>query len=215
MNNLFISTKIKSSLSIEPKNLNSNLDRTIVKKLRQEIDGKCIKIGSVRNNSVKLIKRSLGHTMTSHFNGTVLFHIEYLVDLCNPLEGAKIECKVINNNKMGILAKVVNDENDSPLNIYCKKQHHIDNVEFENLVENDIINIRVLGKRFEFGESQISIIGLLESEFEKQNINNDDDDDDNDNESLPDLEPTDKYDNDIVPAEEFTLKPTDTILDEN
>ena len=40
-------------------------------------------------------------------------------------------------------------------------------------------------------------------------------DDENDNESLPDLEPTDKYDNDIVPAEEFTLKPTDTILDEN
>ena len=167
MEQLFISTKIKSSLSVEPKELNSNLNKKIIKKIRLNVEGKCIKNGYVRKNSVKLVKRSLGQSLTSHFNGNVLFHIEYLVDLCNPLEGATIECSVINSNKMGILAEILGVE-DSPLNILLAKQHHIDNLEFEDLRERDIIKIRVLGKRYEFGDSQITIIGLLESEYQKQ-----------------------------------------------
>ena len=166
MEKLFISTKIKSSLSVEPKDLNSNLNKIIVKKIKQTVEGKCIKNGYVRTNSVKLIKRSLGQSLTSHFNGNVIFHVEYLVDLCNPLEGASIECSVINSNKMGVLAEI-NGVDDSPLNILLAKQHHIDNPEFEDLRERDIINIRVLGKRYEFGDSQITIIGLLESEYIK------------------------------------------------
>lgn len=167
MEELFISTKIKSSLSVEPKDLHSNLDKKIVKKIKLDVEGKCIKNGYVRKNSVKLVKRSLGQSLTSHFNGNVIFHVEYLVDLCNPLEGAKIECSVINSNKMGVLAEIIGVD-DSPLNILLAKQHHIDNLEFEDLKERDIINIRVLGKRYEFGDSQITIIGLLESEYLKQ-----------------------------------------------
>jgi len=167
MNNLFISTKIKSSFSVEPKDLNSNLNKIILKKIKENVEGKCIKNGYVRKNSVKLIKRSLGKSLTSHFNGNVIFHVEYLVDLCNPLEGISIECSVINSNKMGVLAEL-NGVEESPLNILLAKQHHIDNPEFEDLRERDIINIRVLGKRYEFGDSQITIIGLLESEYIKQ-----------------------------------------------
>ena len=167
MEQLFISTKIKSSLSIEPKDLNSNLNKIIIKKIRQNIEGKCIKNGYVKKNSVKLIKRSLGQSLTSHFNGNVIYHVEYLVDLCNPLEGAIIECIVINSNKMGVLAEIMGVE-DSPLNILLAKQHHIENSEFEDLKDRDIIKIRVLGKRYEFGDSQITIIGLLESEYQKQ-----------------------------------------------
>jgi len=176
MEQLFISTTIKSSLSIEPKDLNSTLNKKIIKRIKQDVEGKCIKNGYVRKNSVKLVKRSLGQSLTSHFNGNVIFHVEYLVDLCNPLEGAIIECSVINSNKMGILA-VINGVEDSPLNILLAKQHHINNPEFEDLRDRDIIKIRVLGKRYEFGDSQITIIGLLESEYQKQyneTLNNDD-----------------------------------------
>lgn len=176
MEQLFISTTIKSSLSIEPKDLNSTLNKKIIKRIKQDVEGKCIKNGYVRKNSVKLVKRSLGQSLTSHFNGNVIFHVEYLVDLCNPLEGAIIECSVINSNKMGVLAEI-NGVEDSPLNILLAKQHHINNPEFEDLRDRDIIKIRVLGKRYEFGDSQITIIGLLESEYQKQyneTLNNDD-----------------------------------------
>ena len=175
MEELFISTKIKSSLSVYPKDLNNNLTRKIVSKIRSDVEGKCIKNGYVKKGSVKLLKRSLGETLTSQFNGAVIYHVEYLVDLCNPLEGASIECQVLNVNKMGALAGMVGSI-ESPLNILLAKQHHIENAEFEDLKDNDIINIKVLGKRYEFGDSQISIIGLLESEYIKQNNQNEEDD---------------------------------------
>lgn len=190
MEELFISTKIKSSLSIDPKNLNNSINRTILKKIKNDIEGKCIKNGFVRKNSVKLLKRSLGETLTSQFNGSVIYHIEYLVDLCNPLEGASIDCEVLNINKMGVLAGI-QGEIDSPLNILLARQHHIDNKDFEDIRENDSIKIRVLGKRFEYGDNQISIIGLLESEFNKQNdeINQNDSDEEPDLEMLSNNEP--------------------------
>ena len=40
---------------------------------------------------------------------------------------------------------------------------------FENLKEGDIIQIKVIGKRYEFGDTQISIIGVLhEQEIEEE-----------------------------------------------
>jgi DNA-directed RNA polymerase subunit E'/Rpb7 len=184
MDELFISTKIKSSVSIDPKDLNNNLNRRIISKIRNDVEGKCIKNGYVKKNSVKLIKRSLGESLTSQFNGNVIFHIEYLVDLCNPLEGAPIICRVLNINKMGILAGI-DDIEDSPLNILLAKQHHINNAEFEDLKVDDQINIRVLGKKYEFGDSQIAIIGLLENEFIKQNqILEEDDEEEEDLEQM-------------------------------
>lgn len=184
MDELFISTKIKSSVSIDPKDLNNNLNRKIISKIRNDVEGKCVKNGYVKKNSVKLIKRSLGESLTSQFNGNVIFHIEYLVDLCNPLEGAGINCRVLNVNKMGILAGI-DDIEDSPLNILLAKQHHINNPEFEDLKVDDQINIRVLGKKYEFGDSQIAIIGLLENEFIKQNqILEEEDDEEEDLEQM-------------------------------
>ena len=182
MDELFISTKIKSSVSVEPKDLNNNLNRKIVSKIRNDVEGKCIKNGYVKKNSVRLVKRSLGESLTSQFNGCTIFHIEYLVDLCNPLEGASITCEVLNINKMGVLAGI--DDADAPLNILLAKQHHIENAEFEDLKVGDSINIKVLGKKYEFGDSQISIIGLLENEYIKQNQMLEEDDDDEDIEQL-------------------------------
>ena len=83
---------------------------------------------------------------------------------------------------MGILAGI--EDEDTPLNILLAKQHHIENAEFEDLKEGDNINIRVLGKKYEFGDSQIAIIGLLENEYIKQNQMLEEDDDDEDIEQL-------------------------------
>ena len=48
MDELFISTKIKSSVSIDPKDLNNNLNRKIISKIRNDVEGKCIKNGYVK-----------------------------------------------------------------------------------------------------------------------------------------------------------------------
>jgi len=160
MDKLFVRDKIVKSISIEPKFLTNKLDSYILNKIKTKIEGTCIKNGYIKPDSLKIIKRSIGKINCSHFNGNILYHLELSVDLCNPLINTIIDVQVLNNNKMGILAGVPYQEN-SALNILLPRQYHIDNDEFTSLDIGDIISIKIIGKRFEFGDSQISIIGIL------------------------------------------------------
>lgn len=161
MDNLFISTISKTTISVEPKYLNNNIDRVLLTKLKDNVEGKCIKDGYVKKNSVKIIKRSAGVAQISGFNGSSLFHIMYSIDVCNPLEGHIIEVQALNINKMGIFAGVPYEQN-SPINVMIAKQHHIDNPKFDKIKENDIFKIKVIGKRYEYGDTSIQIIGIIE-----------------------------------------------------
>ena len=64
---------------------------------------------------------------------------------------------------MGILG-VIPDEEEAPLNILLARQHHLDNEAFLNLKEGEIIQGKIIGKRFEYGGDQISIIAVLHVE---------------------------------------------------
>jgi DNA-directed RNA polymerase subunit E'/Rpb7 len=163
MDNLFTKTTIKKSLSIEPKYINNQLNDYILKRIKENFEGKCLKFGYIKNNSAKILKRSIGCVLTSHFNGNILYNIEFSVDVCNPLEGNIIEIVVKNINKMGILGGIPDDD-ESPLNILLARQHHLDNEAFLNLKEGEIIQGKIIGKRFEYGGDQISIIAVLHVE---------------------------------------------------
>ena len=163
MDNLFTKTTIKKSLSIEPKYINNQLNDYILKRIREKFEGKCLTYGYIKNNSTKILKRSIGSVLTSHFNGNILYNVEFSVDLCNPLEGNVIDIVVKNINKMGILGAIP-DEEEAPLNILLARQHHIDNEAFLNLKEGEIIQGKIIGKRFEYGGDQISVIAVLHDE---------------------------------------------------
>jgi DNA-directed RNA polymerase subunit E'/Rpb7 len=170
MDELFVPVKSETSVTIEPKDLNNRIDSKILQIIKSKVEGKCTKDGFVKEKSIKLLNRSLGHGQASTFNGFTVFHIEYSMEICNPLEGAIMEVQAININKMGILAGIPYQEN-SPLNIMLAKQHHVDNEIFDAINVDDIFKVRVVGKRYEYGDTQISIIAVLEnvySEF-KQN----------------------------------------------
>ena len=163
MDNLFTKSTIKKSLSIEPKYINNQLNDYILKRIRDNFEGKCLKFGYIKINSAKILKRSIGSVLTSNFNGNILYNIEFSVDVCNPLEGNIIDIVVKNINKMGILGSIP-DEEETPLNILLARQHHIDNEKFLNLKEGEIIQGKIIGKRFEYGGDQISVIAVLHSE---------------------------------------------------
>ena len=162
MDTLFTKTTIKKSLSVEAKHINNKINEYILQKLKNNFEGKCLKYGYIKPTSIKIIKRSAGNVLTSHLNGSVLYNVEFTADICNPLEGTIIEVQVKNKNKMGVLAGIIGDDN-SPLNILLARQHHINHLptEFMELNVDDTISIKVIGKRFEYGDNQISIIGLL------------------------------------------------------
>ena len=161
MDDLFVNTILTKSFSIEPKYINNNINDYLLKKLRDQYEERCTKDGYIRKNSIKILKRSLGKVLASQFNGNVLYNLKFSVELCNPPEGAIMNVHITNINKMGILASVSHYDT-SPLNIILAKQHHIDNDNYLALKIGDEVSIKIIGKRFEFGDSQISIIAVLE-----------------------------------------------------
>ena len=165
MDTLFIKTTINRTLAIEPKYINNQINDYILKRLKENYEGKCLKYGYIKPNSIKIIKRSIGTVLASHFNGNILFNMVFSVDVCNPLEGAIIDIQVKNINKMGILGDVP-EEDESPLNILLARQHHIDNERFQNLKIGEIIQCKIVGKRFEYGDNQISVIAVLHNSDE-------------------------------------------------
>ena len=73
-----------------------------------------------------------------------------------------IECVVSSITKVGIRALLKNDsEEDSPFVIFVARDHHYNNKDFSKISVKDIINVKVLGKRFELYDNNISIIGEL------------------------------------------------------
>ena len=76
MDTLFIKSIIKKSLAVEAKHINNNLDMHILEKIKNLYEGRCLKYGYIKPNSIQIIKRSFGNILTSHFNGSVLYNIQ-------------------------------------------------------------------------------------------------------------------------------------------
>ena len=161
MDNLVTLIQLNRSIGLKPSEINSGIEDTLLFKLREDIEGKCIKEGYVMPNTTEIINRSLGEVQLSHFNGSMLYHCNFVVKVCNPNEGDVIQARVTNVNKMGVLA-VAGEGDPAPLNILLPAQYHLNNEDFHRIQPGDTTNIKIVGKRFDSGEQQISIIGIVE-----------------------------------------------------
>lgn len=169
METLFVKTTFNHSISLEPVDINNKIEDTILKKLKNELECICIKHGYVKKDSIKILNRSLGSVAASHFTGNIIYNVTLSADICNPLENSVIDAKILNINKMGVLA-AAGEGNPPSLSILLAKQHHINNNAFDSLHIGKTIKVKVIGKRFEYGDNQISIIALLDSQ-EKPTVN--------------------------------------------
>ena len=161
---IYVENKMEYITTITASDISNNIDNILKQKIMKEIEGKCIGDGYIKRNSVRIINRGAGRLMIAQFNGTIQYNIKYTALICNPHEGDILECKVENINKMGVMAFI--DDIDSPMSILLAKQHHRDNSNFNKIQTGNIIKIRIIGKRFEFGDKKISIIGILNNDIE-------------------------------------------------
>jgi len=159
------------------KSYNSNNISTNIKKLiSNKFGNKCQKYGLLIKDSIKIIERSIGEFNDGHFNSSISYNVTFEAKICNPPEGIIIQCTAVSSNKMGVLACVGENLNDSPLVILLARQHHIDNKLFKAIKEGKQIYALVIGKKFDLNDKQISIVGKLSnlSEYKKQhNLQND------------------------------------------
>jgi hypothetical protein len=169
--------------------MNKNFEETLLKKIKTSLENVCSKHGYIKNNSIKIIKRSVGSFKKEHFNGNVIFDLECIAEICNPAQGSIIKCKVKAKNSLGILAEGFYDKNPILEIIIPKISAGIQSeINIEKVVIGDEIVIEVCGKKFQLFDKHISIIGraIKNKDEEIKNIieNEKEDDDKSDDEII-------------------------------
>lgn len=153
---IFMPSVLTHVVYLPANKIGSNLDEVILNILKREVGNKCITFGYIDRESITILQRSIGKINSGHLNGSISCDVSYQANLCNPDEGSIIECEVKSINKMGILAEV------SPLTVVLAKQHHGDDIEFfDGIEEGETVRVKIIGKRFELNDDQITAIGRL------------------------------------------------------
>lgn len=149
-------------IQLSPMEYNNSIDETLLEKLQQKTEGKCDSYGYIKPGSTKLLRRSIGEIQQGQFNGSCLYKLEYSVDICNPVEGMIVKCVVKNLNKMGLFCEMA-EYDPSPLSLILAKQHHMDasKEQFDAIKISDVINVEIIGIKFNYNDNNISCIGKL------------------------------------------------------
>lgn len=118
-------------------------------------EGKCIEEGYIKIDSIKIITLS----MPSIISDKLKFNVIYECLVAIPSNNMTIQCIVKNITKVGIRAEL--NMNPTPYIIFLARDHHFNNPVFNNINEDDEININVIAFRFELNDTFISIIAEL------------------------------------------------------
>jgi len=191
---LYNTMLIKENISVPPEKFNNKIDIFLQESLNNKIEGKCISEGFVKNNSVEILKKSIGTLRGSRFNGDINYQLLFNALICNPKIGSIIKCDVkLVNNKLGILG------NNGPLNIIIGRQFHTKPELLDDINIGDIIDIKIIDTKFSLNDKEIKIIGKLKNDIDNiskkdimiddlNQIDNEDIDDLNDNSFKGDID---------------------------
>lgn len=154
-NELYCKVLITQKVSLSIVNVGNNLIEALTNKIASQIEGKCIVEGYIKKDSVVVLTFSSGIIKSNY----VVFDVVFECYTCFPVDGMFITCVAKNINKAGIKAEL--NESPSPVIIFIARDHNYSNDMFSNVKENDTIQVRVIGHRFELYDSYISIIAEL------------------------------------------------------
>lgn len=200
---VFVNSLLIDHVRLKPWHIGSGLEVALQKRLARKLEGVCTHHGYIRANSIKLFKWAPGVIQMNTLNGDVLYKIQFYADVCNPVIGSVVTCKIVNRNKFGLLAESLETdilEVVVPLNL-----HNHTNIQesFNTIQIGDMIRVEVIGKKFELGDCKISVVGSIvkgghvEGHIAAHDSDSDDDnesyqkhveDEEDDGESIPDLE---------------------------
>lgn len=178
----FVPIKFNTSIQLKSNELGPNIEEIIYKKLKNNLENMCSKHGYIKKDSIKIIKRSMGHVKIAHFNGNIEYDLQCVAEICNPAQGSIIKCKVKAKNHLGLLAEGF--YNNIPIiqvivpkiSAGIQSEINIDTVHI-----GDEINIEVCGKKYILYDKYISIIGKAikdKSQFIKNIVDTNENDDD-------------------------------------
>jgi len=158
---IFIKSLLTENVKLPASKINKNYKDVIAQELKHKIEGKCTKHGYIKNGSVEISSIQSGVVEMASLNGNMVFTVKFSAEVCNPVVGSVVRCIVTNINKFGILAEV------KPVLeiIIAKNTVGIkSDIDLDNIKIGDYVFVEVVGKKFELGDTRISIVGRVVSQ---------------------------------------------------
>lgn len=128
------------------------IDEYLLKKVRDKIGNKCIDVGFVDRDTIRIVSRTMGQVNTSHFNGEIYFNVRCQANICRPVEGTRLTVKIVNKNKIGLLAI------QGPLYIYLPSAY-LENAEvFDTVQVGSMAVVEIVNYTYQLNDTFIKTV---------------------------------------------------------
>jgi DNA-directed RNA polymerase subunit E'/Rpb7 len=152
---LFERRALVRTVHIASRNLQRNIDASLLAQLRHTYEGVCVAEGYLQERSITVVDYSLGRT--NFIKGGLDYTVKFQADVCMPHSGQTFRVPITLISKIGLHAEV------TPLKVLLPRDLHIGDPEFESAKAGDAIEFTVVGARFQQGDHSIVVLGKLTS----------------------------------------------------
>lgn len=153
MDPLFERRQLTKKIHIESKNLQKNIQASLLASLRMRFEAHCIPEGYIQKNSITILDYSLGRA--NYIKGGVDYHVVFQADVCMPHIGQRFKAPVTLRSKIGIHAET------PPIKVLIPRDLHIGMEDFETIKEGDEIEFEVIGAQFKQNDKDIIVVSKL------------------------------------------------------
>jgi DNA-directed RNA polymerase subunit E'/Rpb7 len=154
---------LTSTLILDPKDLNSDIDSIVRIKLKENVEGKSYEDGYIIEDSVRIIQRSIGKIVTNGKKSEIKYLVKYKAKVVSPSENDEINIIINSINKLGVMGYIrLNDgdtSEESPILIMVPKEYFNDSTRnFDDLTVGQKMDVITIGVRSKFNSSNIQVI---------------------------------------------------------
>jgi DNA-directed RNA polymerase subunit E'/Rpb7 len=151
---MFERRELTRVLPVHSKHLQRNIQSSLLSQIKAQIEGRCGVEGYVQPKSSVITEYSLGRM--SILKSGVNYRVKFQADICLPHKGQQISgVPVMFRTKIGVHAEL------NPLKFLLPRDLNIGNPEFEAIVENDTLDVEVLGAEFKQNDESIFVLAKL------------------------------------------------------
>jgi hypothetical protein len=162
---LFVKRQIRRKLSLPFYKITKDviLAQLLRIELAKLVEGRCSVEGYICPNSISISSYSCGTLAGSNI------HFDIIADclICHPDENTVIKCVAKTITQAGIRAgaRFLQKDNVSPIEVFLSRDMHASSSRdlFSRIEENDVLTVKIIGRRFVLHDTHVTIIAMLEN----------------------------------------------------
>lgn len=166
--NIFTKQLIQKRIQLDFSEIDEFVTEKFIQYAKKNIMNKCNKEGYISGDYIKVISYSAGKVL----NSNCLFDVVYEFNVLYPHESMIIRAKIQSITKIGIKSVLSENERENPVVIFASRVHNnhiILNEEDEDqqnpfkqiYKEGDIIQVKILGSRYEINDPALYCLGEI------------------------------------------------------